>query len=68
LAALDVSLMSRAVRGLTVGAPRGDDLPLRRLLPSAQTVSWYRLRALLDAEMAELKRGALERPRNNGEP
>ncbi len=64
---LDVSLLSRAARGFTVRTPQGSDLPLRRLLPNAQAILRYRLRALLDGEALELKRGGLERPRNDDE-
>jgi hypothetical protein len=67
LKTLDVSLLSRAARGFTVRTPQGSDLPLRRLLPNAQAVLRYRLRALLDGEALELKRGGLERPRNDDE-
>ncbi len=67
LKTLDVSLLSRAARGFTVRTPQGGDLPLRRLLPNPQAVLRYRLRALLDDEALELKRGGLERPRNDDE-
>lgn len=67
LGSLDVSLISRAVRGLTIGTPQGGALPLRLLLPGGQVVLRYRLRALLDAEGAELRRGTLERPRRDRE-
>ncbi len=67
LKTLDVSLLSRAARGFTVRTPQGSDLPLRRLLPNAQAILRYRLRALLDGEALELKRGGLERPRNDDE-
>ena len=67
LETLDVSLISRVVHGFTLRTPQGDDLLLRRLLPNAQAVLRYRLKALLDDETLELKRGELEHPRHDDE-
>ncbi len=67
LTTLDVSLLSRATRGFMVHLPAAGDILLRCLLPNAQIVLRYRLKALLDAEALELKRGELERPRTDDE-
>jgi len=64
---LDVSLLSRAVRGFTVYTPWGDSLGLRQLLPNMQMALRYRLKALLDKETMELDHGRLERAQSDDE-
>lgn len=67
LETVDTGMISRAVRGLTVCTPQGQQVTLRQLLPSSQALLRYRLLSLLDEEAVELKRGGRRQPQNDSE-
>lgn len=62
LETIDASLISRAVRGLSLLTPQRQIVSLRHLMPSSRAVLQYRLKALLDEEAADLRRGSIEQP------
>lgn len=63
----DISMFSRLIRGLVVCLPNGDQVPLRKLIPSGQKILHYKLLTLLEEESDELKRGNRQRPQKDNE-
>ncbi len=61
-ATVDPSLISRAARGVNMLTPQGQAVSVRYLMPSARAVLQRRLKALLDEEAANLRRGLIEQP------
>ncbi|MEK7808984.1 MAG: hypothetical protein AAB571_07930 [Chloroflexota bacterium] len=61
-ATVDPSLISRAARGVNMLTPQGQAVSIRYLMPSVRVVLQRRLKALLDEEAANLRRGLIEQP------